>query len=131
MRLFIAFIAGGVVASALGSSTTAFWLTLIVVWLALQAISPGVGALAAARASASSLIPAITAALTFGGFDEPLFGVAFLALCLVGGLAMWVVEAKPTSRPCPVCGEPVPNGTTVCPGCRHDFRAAASAATRR
>ena len=59
-------------------------------------------------------------------FVAPILGAIFLAVCIIAGLILWVTEQKPNSRPCPVCGEQVPNGTTACASCGHDFRAAAS-----
>jgi hypothetical protein len=56
----------------------------------------------------------------------PVVGALFVAACLIVGLILWATEQQPRSRPCPVCGEPVPNGVTACTGCGHDFRVAAS-----
>lgn len=60
----------------------------------------------------------------------PILGLLALAVFVIAGIGMWVAEGSkraPTSRPCPVCGEAVPNGLTQCESCGHDFRAAAAA----
>jgi hypothetical protein len=44
------------------------------------------------------------------------FGFVFLSL-------IWFMT-RPKGRECPVCGENVKRGTTVCRACGHDFRAA-------
>lgn len=41
---------------------------------------------------------------------------------------IWLMT-RPKRRSCPVCGEDVKKGLTTCPGCGHDFAAAAGAAT--
>jgi lysylphosphatidylglycerol synthetase-like protein (DUF2156 family) len=56
----------------------------------------------------------------------------------VGVIALWFIwffgfvilsliwfMSRPKGRQCPVCGEQVKRGRTVCPGCSHDFAAAA------
>lgn len=45
------------------------------------------------------------------------FGFVFFSL-------IWFMS-RPRSRDCPVCGNPVKRGMTVCPKCGHDFAAAA------
>jgi hypothetical protein len=55
----------------------------------------------------------------------PPLGLLFLLGCLVVGTIRWLAEYRSKARPCPVCGEHVPNGITECSSCGHDFRAAA------
>lgn len=57
------------------------------------------------------------AAIVMVGF----FGFVFLSL-------IWFMT-RPKGRICPVCGERVKRGLTVCPSCHHDFAAAAGHAT--
>lgn len=45
------------------------------------------------------------------------FGFLFFSL-------IWLMS-KPRRRDCPVCGEGVKRGVTVCPACNYDFAAAA------
>ncbi|HWM54199.1 MAG TPA: hypothetical protein VNO20_02255 [Solirubrobacterales bacterium] len=53
------------------------------------------------------------ALILFIGF----IGFVFLSL-------IWLMT-RPKGRVCPVCGERVKKGLTACPGCNHDFAAAA------
>lgn len=55
------------------------------------------------------------AVILFIGF----VGFVFLAL-------IWLMS-RPRGRDCPVCGELVKRGRTLCPGCGHDFAAAVRA----
>lgn len=48
--------------------------------------------------------------------------VVFIVLALI-----WLMT-RPRHRTCPVCGEDVKKGRTVCQGCGHDFAAAAASA---
>jgi hypothetical protein len=54
-------------------------------------------------------------------FIAPVVGVIALAVFLIAGIGMWVVEGR-GSRQCPRCGEHVPNGVLDCEHCGFDFR---------
>lgn len=69
------------------------------------------------------LLGAVAAVLLL--LAAPPVGLLLLVGCIVVGAIMWAAEHRPTSRPCPVCGEHVPNGITECATCGYDFRAAA------
>jgi len=56
----------------------------------------------------------------------PVVGLIALAVLLLAALASWLFSGDAAARPCPVCGEPVKNGVTVCGRCGHDFRAASA-----
>jgi hypothetical protein len=57
-----------------------------------------------------------------------------VALILVIGFVGFVffsliwLMSRPRTRSCPVCGNDVKRGATVCPSCDHDFAAAAGTA---
>jgi hypothetical protein len=55
-------------------------------------------------------------------FLAPSFGLMALAVFLVAGIAMWITEGSADYRPCPRCGEQVPNGVLNCEHCQFDFR---------
>jgi hypothetical protein len=46
--------------------------------------------------------------------------VAGLGILVVGAFGLWLIP-RLNSRPCPRCGERVPNGTLHCPACDYDF----------
>lgn len=60
-------------------------------------------------------------------FIAPLVGLIALGVFLIAGIAMWLTEANAGSRPCPRCGEAVPNGKLECEHCAFDFNAIGSA----
>jgi predicted RNA-binding Zn-ribbon protein involved in translation (DUF1610 family) len=55
----------------------------------------------------------------------PLGALAFV-VCLIVGLVQWV-NGNSDSRPCPRCGEAVPNGVLRCEHCAFDFNAIGAA----
>jgi hypothetical protein len=52
---------------------------------------------------------------------SPLLGLIAFIAALIAGLIYWVGDGS-ASRPCPRCGEQVPNGVLNCEHCQFDFR---------
>jgi ABC-type protease/lipase transport system fused ATPase/permease subunit len=52
----------------------------------------------------------------------PLLGLIAFVAAIVATLVYWVSDGA-SSRPCPRCGERVPNGVLTCERCEFDFKA--------
>jgi len=50
----------------------------------------------------------------------PLLGAIAFAVLVIAALVFWV-SGEGSGRPCPRCGEQVPNGELTCAHCAFDF----------
>lgn len=97
----------------------------LVIWTALMALWIGSGIAAVSNNCAGKVGEALSicqAGTAIGGgigitMLLTLWFVGFIVLSLV-----WLMS-RPARRMCPVCGESVKKGLTVCPRCGHDFAA--------
>jgi ABC-type protease/lipase transport system fused ATPase/permease subunit len=51
---------------------------------------------------------------------SPLLGLVAFIAAVIAALIFWVSDGT-SSRPCPRCGEQVPNGVLSCEHCQFDF----------
>jgi len=93
------------------------WSGLIVLWV----IS---GANAASHSCAKNHIAGETCNAATGLGIAVILFIGFIGFVFFS--LIWLMS-KPKRRDCPVCGEKVKRGLTVCPSCNHDFAAAAAA----
>jgi hypothetical protein len=106
------------------------WVTLV--WCALILVWAIAGGASAAHKSAAEC--AHSTVLSTKACEEASnagTGIGIAVILLIGFVGfiflslIWLMT-KPRRRECPVCGEDVRKGVTVCPACNHDFAAAAA-----
>ena len=100
------------------------WSILMAVWI--------ISAIASANPARSCVRYAAGNVHTCEAFSTAGTGIAVVVLVILwafvfGILSLIWLMTKPRTRLCPVCGEKVRKGLTVCPSCHHDFAAAAAA----
>ena len=103
------------------------WCTIILIWAIAGGASSNPKGYCESHPSAYLSQKACEEAHTAGT------GIGVAIVLVVGFVGfvffslIWLMT-KPRRRTCPVCGEDVKRGLTVCKNCRHDFVAAAGAA---
>lgn len=100
------------------------WSVIMIIWIIAGASSANNSSHCADEASRFLSQQACTDARDVGTG----IGVALLvALWFVGFVILSIIwlMTRPKGRECPVCGERVKKGRTVCPDCKYNFAAAA------
>jgi hypothetical protein len=104
------------------------WCALILLWAIAGAAGQNSRAYCLAHPSAYLSLKTCEAASNAGA------GIGIAIILLIGFIGfvffalIWIMS-RPRRRDCPVCGESVKKGVTVCKKCGHDFAAAARGTT--
>jgi hypothetical protein len=105
----------------------------IIVWCALILIWAIAGGASAAKHSHDYCVAHPSAYLNLKACEEASnagAGIGVAIILVIGFIGfvflslIWLMS-RPKRRNCPVCGEDVKRGSTVCSSCGYDFRAAA------
>jgi hypothetical protein len=105
---------------------------VVIIWCAIIVIWAVAGGVSSANDCANQHGNAYMSAQTVKNACDAGAGLGIAAILFIGFMGflffslIWLMT-RPKGRMCPVCGENVKRGKTFCPGCGHDFAAAAAA----